>query len=632
MKPGSARVSRFAWSAWPFAAKLGLLLAALVIAPLVLVTFYNARAARTELLSAAHAQNAVRASATAQMLDQRMGEMADDIRLLGELPSVVYLLLNPEDPRLRNDARRVLSSERTVHHYDALYVTDRSGKVLVSADERFLDRSYLAAPWFRTAIAGQTTFDEPRYDPQDDQVFLHFSAASRSPDGAILGTVIGRITMSALDQLLDLDSNYAGRGEFGMLWDDVGLLLYDGHQSGRRFIPLAPVSGDVAGALVAEARFGPTTAELLRRAHGHTELLNRSQLLFYDRSASPYEDFTYDTSGAVYGALAPLQDKRWMYGVFTPQAGVLTRLDEQTARWYAAALIAALLAILAGTAGTRWISRPLGTVVAVAQAITTGDLSRRVGLPQRDEVGRLASAFDAMADSLVTQQTELRHARDDLEQRVQERTAALSQANVALQAEIVERTRAEEAAAAGQRLLRDITDNSTALIYALDVEGRFLLINRQLEAVLGAPRAMLLGKTREATLPAAVAKAQHANDLHVMHTQQPSTFEETSEEPDGERTYLSVKVPLFDPQGVVYGIAAVSTDITERKLTETQLNAQLVELRRWHEATLGREMRIIELKAEVNGLASQMGLPQRYASAAQMPQTQTDEPARGEAD
>jgi len=52
-----------------------------------------------------------------------------------------------------------------------------------------------------------------------------------------------------------------------------------------------------------------------------------------------------------------------------------------------------------------------------------------------------------------------------------------------------------------------------------------------------------------------------------------------------------------------------------RKQAEYKLAEQLEELRRWHDATLGREMRTIELKREVNELLSKAGQPPRYPSA-----------------
>ncbi len=52
----------------------------------------------------------------------------------------------------------------------------------------------------------------------------------------------------------------------------------------------------------------------------------------------------------------------------------------------------------------------------------------------------------------------------------------------------------------------------------------------------------------------------------------------------------------------------------ERKQVEAQLNEQLDELKRWQDATLGREGRVIELKREVNQLLAQAGQPPRYPS------------------
>jgi transcriptional regulator with PAS, ATPase and Fis domain len=55
-------------------------------------------------------------------------------------------------------------------------------------------------------------------------------------------------------------------------------------------------------------------------------------------------------------------------------------------------------------------------------------------------------------------------------------------------------------------------------------------------------------------------------------------------------------------------------DITERKEAERKIEKQLDELKRWNEVTLGREMRIIDLKGEVNELLALDGKEMRYPS------------------
>ncbi|MFO7691731.1 MAG: PAS domain S-box protein [Vicinamibacterales bacterium] len=60
-------------------------------------------------------------------------------------------------------------------------------------------------------------------------------------------------------------------------------------------------------------------------------------------------------------------------------------------------------------------------------------------------------------------------------------------------------------------------------------------------------------------------------------------------------------------------------DLTEAKRAESKVAEQMAELQRWHDATLGREQRILELKAEVDALLSELGRERRYPSAHEEP-------------
>ena len=77
---------------------------------------------------------------------------------------------------------------------------------------------------------------------------------------------------------------------------------------------------------------------------------------------------------------------------------------------------------------------------------------------------------------------------------------------------------------------------------------------------------------------------------------------------------MEVSARNLEIQGKLYR-QSVIRDISARQQTETHLRQQLDELRRWQEATLGREARILELKHEVNALLAQVGQPPRYTSA-----------------
>ena len=79
---------------------------------------------------------------------------------------------------------------------------------------------------------------------------------------------------------------------------------------------------------------------------------------------------------------------------------------------------------------------------------------------------------------------------------------------------------------------------------------------------------------------------------------------------DGSSRYVRFSIASTGSRNII-----AFEDFTERKHAETRLNEQLTELRRWQDAMLGREMRILELKHEVNGLLVQAGEPARYPSA-----------------
>ena len=72
-----------------------------------------------------------------------------------------------------------------------------------------------------------------------------------------------------------------------------------------------------------------------------------------------------------------------------------------------------------------------------AKTIASGRFETRVAVTTHDETGTLAKAFNQMADTLEKNLLVLRHAKEELERRVQERTIQLT-------AEIAERTRAEK--------------------------------------------------------------------------------------------------------------------------------------------------------------------------------------------
>jgi hypothetical protein len=93
--------------------------------------------------------------------------------------------------------------------------------------------------------------------------------------------------------------------------------------------------------------------------------------------------------------------------------------------------------------------------------------------------------------------------------------------------------------------------------------------------------------------------------------------------PDGlEIPVLQVIIAHKCHDGASAYLSTIVRDITKRKQVEANLAGQLEELRRWHDTTMGRELRILDLKHEVNELLGQAGQPPRYPSAESQNQTE----------
>ncbi|MBI2817754.1 MAG: sigma 54-interacting transcriptional regulator [Acidobacteria bacterium] len=145
---------------------------------------------------------------------------------------------------------------------------------------------------------------------------------------------------------------------------------------------------------------------------------------------------------------------------------------------------------------------------------------------------------------------------------------------VGIATDVTARTVTENALREREQLLESILDNTTAVIYVKDKDGRLLRVNRQYEKIFGLTRDQILGKTDYDLFPKDKADLWRANDLKILECCSggcPQEFEEVVPQSDGLHTYISMKFPIYDAAGKPRGVGGVSTDITERKRTEAAL-------------------------------------------------------------
>lgn len=137
--------------------------------------------------------------------------------------------------------------------------------------------------------------------------------------------------------------------------------------------------------------------------------------------------------------------------------------------------------------------------------------------------------------------------------------------------DITDRARAETALRESEQRLQSVLDNSPAVIYLKDLEGRYILVNRRFTDIFHMVRDAIVGKTDCEIFSKETAEAFQKNDRLVLEAGEPIEFEEVAPLDDGLHTYISLKFPLFNHAGSPYAVCGISTDISERKKVAQEL-------------------------------------------------------------
>lgn len=114
-----------------------------------------------------------------------------------------------------------------------------------------------------------------------------------------------------------------------------------------------------------------------------------------------------------------------------PQAIIYNKLLKSILFSVSISSIIFILGLILLTLGTTLgISRPLGKLVFAMQAIgEKGDLNKKIVVRSRDEIGKLASAFNLMLEDLKKSNKKLKFYSNNLEKMVKQRTKELASKN-----------------------------------------------------------------------------------------------------------------------------------------------------------------------------------------------------------
>ncbi len=123
-------------------------------------------------------------------------------------------------------------------------------------------------------------------------------------------------------------------------------------------------------------------------------------------------------------------------------------------------------------------------------------------------------------------------------------------------------------------LFNVILDTIGAYVFVKDTQGRYIYVNKKTEELFNRPAADIMGETDETFFSPASVEEIRKSDRPVIEKGETVAREEVAlMGPDSvARTYWTVKIPLRDDSGAIFGICGISTDISERKKNEEILH------------------------------------------------------------
>lgn len=122
-----------------------------------------------------------------------------------------------------------------------------------------------------------------------------------------------------------------------------------------------------------------------------------------------------------------------------------------------------------------------------------------------------------------------------------------------------------------QFLLKSITEGLPDLIFAKDLDGRYLFANSALVKRANKNAEGIIGKMNNTIFPVKEANKTLEKDLEIMKLGDVQTFEEQFTISDKTSTFLTTKGPLKDAQGKTIGLFGIARDITDLKKIERDL-------------------------------------------------------------
>jgi PAS domain S-box-containing protein len=536
---------------WPVRTKLVALLLAISLAPFTLFAVLELRAAAAQLLQAEEATLSARSEQISAEIDRFNEQNRELTELIARRAAADGCCESNDQARLASLRGMLASEKERSHALIATALLDASGTVRSSSLRGLEGRNYLYVPSVRDALAGAATAPVVRvetFGSREEPAVLYVARVrGQRPDQ--VGVAAVWTSTSMLSRFLERANVEEARG-FAVLFDHDGVRIAHTSSPDLLFHPAGVLSHDVVS-LASDARqFGSRTRASLAEVRAAPELFARAIGQASDRGI--FRAYTPSTEDHHYAVGRRLNTAGWTAFYLVSESALRARLAPHSVNTILIAFLLSGISALFGVFLTSAILRPLGALSKATAKLAHGQLNARVEVKRGDELGQLAGDFNSMAERIESQAAALQRANQDLESRVQQRTAEL--------------VASEQHLRASESRYRELFENHPDMCATVDYATEIIQdCNQQLAKQLGYTKEEIIGKSILDLYQRDAMQSRHADREALLADGHVHDLERVLRRKDGSLIEASLSISVVDDGRGGRIATAVWRDISDRK-------------------------------------------------------------------